>query len=102
MILSTKDLVFRERPTKKLTERYVGPYVIEKVVSKNAVKLKLLTSMRIYPVVNMSKVVKYREPGKRQKVEKPKLVEVDEVEEWKVEKILNKKKIWGVEKYLVY
>ena len=102
MILSTKDLVFRERPTKKLTERYVGPYVIEKVVSKNVVKLKLLTSMRIYPVVNMSKVVKYREPGKRQKVEKPKLVEVDEVEEWKVEKILNKKKIWGVEKYLVY
>ena len=94
MILSTKDLVFRERPTKKLTERYVGPYVIEKVVSKNVVKLKLLTSMRIYPVVNMSKVVKYREPGKRQKVEKPKLVEVDEVEEWKVEKILNKKKIW--------
>jgi len=84
-----------------LTERYVGPYVIEKVVSKNVVKLKLLTSMRIYPVVNMSKVVKYREPGKRQKVKKPKLVEVDEVEEWKVEKILNKRKIWGIEKYLV-
>ena len=84
-----------------MTERYVGPYVIEKVVSKNVVKLKLLTSMRIYPVVNMSKVVKYREPGKRQKVKKPKLVEVDEVEEWKVEKILNKGKIWGIEKYLV-
>ncbi len=32
-MLSTKDLVFKERPTKKLTERYVGPYVIEEVVS---------------------------------------------------------------------
>ena len=38
-MLSTKDLVFKERPTKKLTERYVGPYVIEEVVSTNAVEL---------------------------------------------------------------
>jgi len=50
----------------------------------------------------VSRVVKYREPGKGQKVEKPKPVEVDGVEEWEVEKILNKRKIWGVEKYLVY
>jgi len=28
-------------------------------------------------------------------------VEVDRVEEWEVEKILNKRKIWEVEKYLV-
>ena len=39
VLLSTKDLVFKERPSKKLTERYVGPYVIEEVVSSNAVKL---------------------------------------------------------------
>ena len=37
-----------------------------------------------------------------QKVKEPKPVEVDEVEEWKVEKILNKRKIRGVEKYLVH
>ena len=39
ILLSTKDLVFKERPTKKLTERYVGLYVIEEVVSMNMVKL---------------------------------------------------------------
>ena len=39
VLLSTKDLVFKEKPTKKLTERYVGPYAIEKVVSSNTVKL---------------------------------------------------------------
>jgi len=39
VLLSTKDLVFKERLTKKLMERYIGPYVIEKVVSSNAVKL---------------------------------------------------------------
>ena len=40
VMLSTKDLVFKERPSRKLTERYVGPYAIEEVVSSNAVKLK--------------------------------------------------------------
>jgi len=46
VILSTKDLVFKKRPVKKLTERYVGPYEIEEVVSKNVVKLKLPVSIR--------------------------------------------------------
>ena len=80
MMLSTKDLVFKERLTKKLTERYVGPYEIEEVVSKNAVKLKLLPSMRIHPVVNVSRIVRYRELVKRQRVGEPKLVEVEGVE----------------------
>jgi len=39
ILLSTKDLVFKERPSKKFMERYVGPYMIEEVVSLNAVKL---------------------------------------------------------------
>ena len=54
VLLSTKDLVFKERPTKKLMERYVGPYAIEEVVLPNAVKLRLPSSMRIHPVVNVS------------------------------------------------
>jgi len=65
-----KDLVFRERPTKNLTERYMGLYMIEEVVSKNVVKLKLLASMRIHPVVNVSRVVRYREPEKDKKKER--------------------------------
>ena len=39
VILSTKDLVFKERLVKKLVERYVGLYEIEEVVSTNTVKL---------------------------------------------------------------
>jgi len=39
VMLSTKDLVFKERPVRKLVERYVGPYEIEEVVLLNAVKL---------------------------------------------------------------
>ena len=61
VLLSTKDLVFKERPVKKLIERYVGLYVIEEVVSLNAVKLRLLMSMRIHLVVNISQIVWYKE-----------------------------------------
>ena len=101
VLLSTKDLVFKERPSKKLMERYVGPYAIEKVVSSNTVKLRLPSSMRIHLVVNVSWIVQYKEQVEGQKKEEGKPVEVEGVKEWEVEKILNKKKIRGVEKYLV-
>ena len=61
VLLSTKDLVFKERPMKKLIERYVGPYAIEEIVLSNAVKLRLPSSMRIHPVVNVSRIVRYKE-----------------------------------------
>ena len=35
--------------------------MIEKVISTNAVKLQLPTSMRIHPVVNISWIVQYKE-----------------------------------------
>jgi len=64
-MLSIKNLVLKERLVKKLTERYMRSYVVEEVMSKNIVELKLLASMRIHPVVNVSKVVKYRELVKK-------------------------------------
>ena len=57
VLLSTKDLVFKERLVRKLVDQYIGPYTIEEVVSTNAVKLQLSTSMRIYLVVNISWIV---------------------------------------------
>jgi len=102
VMLSTKDLVFKERLVKKLVDRYVGPYTIEEVVFTNAVKLQLPTLMRIHLVVNVSWIVWYKEQVERQKKEEGKPMEVEGVEEWEVEKILNKRKIRGVEKYLVH
>ena len=99
--MSTKDLVFKERPTKKLMERDVGLYVIEEIVSLNVVKLQLPSLMRIHLVVNVSQIVRYKEQVKGQKKKEGKLVEVEGVEEWEVEKILNKKKMRGVVKYLI-
>ena len=39
VLLSTKDLMFKERLVQKLTERYIRPYVIEEIVLTNVVKL---------------------------------------------------------------
>jgi len=65
VILSIKDLVFKEQLARKLVDCYVRLYTIKEVVSTNTVKLKLLTTMRIHSVINMSWVVRYWESVKR-------------------------------------
>jgi len=81
VILSTKNLMFKERPVRKLVDQYIGPYIIDEIVSTNAVKLQLPTSMRIYLVVNISQIVQYKNQVERQKKEVMKPIEVEEVEE---------------------
>ena len=54
VMLSMKDLVFKERLARKLVDQYVGLYTIKEVVSTNTVKLQLPTSMSIHPVMNVS------------------------------------------------
>jgi len=58
VMLSTKDLKYQlvRRRTEKLMERFVGPYKIKEIVSSNAVKLELPSTVRIHPVVNVSRV----------------------------------------------
>ena len=50
VMLSIKNLVFKERLVKKLVDQYVGLYFINEVVSTNTVILQLPMVMRIYPV----------------------------------------------------
>ena len=49
-------------------------------------------------VVNISQIVQYKKQVEGQKKEEVKPIEVKGVEEWEVEKILNKRKVQGVEK----
>ena len=60
VMLSIKDLVFKERLAKKLVDWYVGPYTIDEVISTNAVKLQLSNLMRYHQIVNVSQVVWYK------------------------------------------
>jgi len=58
VMLSTKNLKYQMvgRRTEKLTERFVGPYRVKEIISSNAVKLELPSTVKIYPVVNVSRV----------------------------------------------
>ena len=63
VLISTKDFSAEliKRVTKKLIEKFIGPYVVKKIVSENAVELELPALLRIHPVVNVRRIVKYRE-----------------------------------------
>jgi len=84
-----------------LTERFVGPYKIKKIVLSNAIELELPSIVKIHPVVNVSRIQKYIEQVEEQKKEQPASVVIEGEEEWEVEKILNKWQVRGEDKYLV-
>ena len=92
VMLSTKDLKYQivGRRTNKLTERYVGSYKIKEIVLSNIVKLELPSTVKIHPVVNISRIRKYVGQIEEQKKEQPALVIIKGEEEWEVERILNK------------
>ena len=70
VLLSTRDLKWQMigRRTDKLTERFVGPYKVKGIISSNAIELDLPSSVRIHPVVNVSRIHRYRDQVKGQKV----------------------------------
>ena len=92
VMLSTKNLKYQivEKRTEKLTKRFVGPYKIKKIISSNAVELELPSIVKIYPVVNVSRIHKYIGQVEGQKKEQPALVIIEGEKEWEVERILNK------------
>jgi len=104
VLLSMKDLKWqiKGKRSEKLMERFVGPYKIKGIISSNAVELELPKSIRIHPVVNVSRVQLYKPQVKGQKKIPPKLVIIEGEEEFEVEKILNKRIVWGKEKFLVW
>jgi len=89
------------RRTEKLMERFVGPYKVKKIVSANTVELELPSMIKIYPVVNISRICRYIGQVERQRKEQPAPVIIEGEEEWKVKRILNKQWIIEKDKYLV-
>jgi len=62
VLLSTKDLKYQmaEKHIEKFMERFVGPYKVKAIISSNAIELKLLNTIRIHLVVNISRVQRYK------------------------------------------
>ena len=61
LLISTKNfpMELMKRVTKKLIEKYIELYVVKKIMLENVVELELPASLRIHPVVNVRRIVKY-------------------------------------------
>ena len=101
--LATENL-WLTRASQKLTERWLGPYTIIGLAGPNAVKLKLLRSLQIHSIVNISRVKPYLVPMEGQTLYHPGPVHMtkDRDNKWKVDHIvdshLKNKKL----KYLIH
>jgi len=95
VLLSTKDLKYQMagKHMEKFTEHFIGPYKVKAIISSNAIKLELPSTVRIYLVVNVSRVRRYKSQVEGQRKETPQLVVIEEEEEWEVKKIMNKRKV---------
>ena len=87
--LSMDNLRMLSHASKKLTEKWIGPYEVTQV-TPNAVKLKLPKTLRIHPVVNVLCVKPYLGPLPGQPVSRPGLIQVSEErdEEYEVDYIV--------------
>jgi len=103
VLISMKDFLMEliKRVIKKLMEKYIGPYMVKKIISENAVELELLVLLRIHLVVNVRRIVKYQEQVEGQKKILPLPVEIEGEKEYEVEKILDRQERRGKLKYLV-
>ncbi|MBW0569038.1 hypothetical protein O181_108753 [Austropuccinia psidii MF-1] len=99
--LSSKNIK-STRPTKKLSERWLGPFPILKKVSTHAYHLKLPSQWKsIHPVFHISLLEPVKTstiPNRHQ--EPPPPIIIEEEEEWEVSQILDSKlkrgKLWYV------
>ena len=72
VLISTKDFLMKlmKKVTKKSTEKYIGSYVVKKIILENMVELEL-------PVVNIRRIVKYQEQVEGQKKIPPSPVKIE-------------------------
>ena len=94
--------VDRQRPTRKLTPRYLEPYIVTAIISPTAYKLDLPKSLRIHPVFYISLLKPYKESEKFLRATPPAPTMLsDNFEEYKVETILDKRTLRNRVQYLV-
>jgi Reverse transcriptase (RNA-dependent DNA polymerase)/RNase H-like domain found in reverse transcriptase/Integrase zinc binding domain/Chromo (CHRromatin Organisation MOdifier) domain/Integrase core domain len=98
VMLSSRHIRLR-RASKKLADKFLGPFPITKKFGKNAYQLRLpKTYGRIHPTFHVSLLEPYRERVGR---ELPEPIEIDNEEEWEVERVLDVKESQSSRMFLV-
>jgi hypothetical protein len=75
-------------PSKKLSDKQIGPYEIIEKIGEAAFKLKLPGQDLRYPVFNEELLTPYREPPLHRREERPKPDIIDDKPEYEVEEII--------------
>ena len=94
VLLSTQDLRWSGRVTPKLTQRFIGPFVVKRVLSPLVYELELPPTLPVHPVFHVSKLQPYHadvDPARQQEPPRPPPELVDDNEEYEVEEVLNKR-----------
>jgi hypothetical protein len=82
-----------QRPSKKLDDKYFGPFPIDKVLGTNVLRLRLPSTMKIHPVFHVSLIKPYHESRIENRHQPPPPpVIVGGEEEWEVERIEDNKR----------
>ena len=94
VLLDTSDLTFTTG-SKKLLDKFIGPYSIIEVVSDVVNKLDLPIRFRIHPIFHISKLKRYIDtnkfPSRIQSDRPAPVMKLDGKDAWYVESILNKR-----------
>jgi hypothetical protein len=104
VLLEASDIHFAAG-TKKLLDKYIGPFEIKEKVSRVSYKLELPDKFRIHPVFHVGKLKKAIETDRfteRKQNDRPlPVVKIDGSDAWYVEKVVDKRKKGNKVEYLV-
>jgi len=91
------------RPTRKLSPKYIGPYTIEQVISTTAYKVKLSPNLKIHPVFHVSVLKPYKSNNNdfSRLIPPPPEVIEDNEPEFEVEQVLDTKLVRNKRYYLI-
>ena len=105
VLLSTHNInnpVDKQRPTKKLSPKFIGPYIIIEKIPSVTYKLNLPLSLKIHPVFHISLLKSYNVTDEFERIlSSSAIITSDYEEEYEVESILDKRIIHKKPQYLV-
>ena len=98
VLLASKNIRML-RASKKLADRYLGPFEVLGAIGKNAYRLKLPAKYgRIHPTFHVSLLEPYH---MREGCEPPEPIDIDGEDEWEVERVLDESMKRGKSRFLV-